>query len=191
MGTPDTATPGFLTTIGRQIIRGPKHGESFCLAALPVGWLPSLHYPYKCSYLEEFSARGAAGFREYVALLERSDQLACPYHAGDWPAIGREALHDFVTLAERPESEREARRPTRARDGARPGLSANDREWLASLFEDPISISLADAETEPQIYNGQHRLCALITSGTPRIVVEIRYQNLVDHLALRIRELRA
>lgn len=190
MDAPDAAIPEPLATIRRQVIRGAKHGDDFCLVALPADWLPSLHHPYKCSYLEEFSARGAAGFREYVDRLERTDQLTCPYHAGDWEAIGREALRHFVDLAERPDAEGEAGRPGRARDGERLGLSDSDREWLASLFGDPISISLAAAETEPQIYNGQHRLCALLAARTPRVVVEIGYQNFVDHLACRGRDPR-
>lgn len=147
---------------------------------VPVESLPPPHNPSSCAHI--------ARFEEFYALLERSpgdspadadmavglrfldsltpeDRDACPRHSANWKAIADESVRILNALGDRVSG-------GYMKEVKRSSLSEGDRQWLGSLFWDPIDIG-AGGYT-----NGQHRGCALRFSGAERAVVVIGHESL-------------
>lgn len=133
--------------------------------AIPVGRLPPPHNPSNCVHFGRFKTLLDGGMaptvagQVFIATLTPADLAACRhYHRANWHAIADASVSILQRLgpAEGPAYVKEAR-------GA--GLPTRDREFLASLFADPVVVS------EGGYSNGQHRGCALRFSGAEKAAV--------------------
>lgn len=146
--------------------------ESFrrIYTAVAVEKLPPPHNPSRCHYKSryeklrrELTTQGVedeleAGWRFWSTLSPETCAI-CRYHKADWAAIAEESVrvidergprdddHDYVAAAQ----------------GSH--LPKRDKEWLRSLFDDPVVIAGGGYT------NGQHRGCALHFSGAKRAAV--------------------
>ncbi len=104
-------------------------------------------------------AQQAEAFGEFTA----ADFATCHYHRADWAKIGAIALEIL-------ESSAEARAVLGQINGDE-RLGDEDRQWLASLFTNPIHWN----DRGRTLINGRHRLCALRTADVPVCPVKGRY----------------
>jgi len=142
--------------------------------ALPVDQLPPPHNPSRCTHIDRFrqiadqhDTPDAQGRwlehdleigRMFLKTLTPDDLHDCPFHNADWRAIADASVRIIETLGRRDTDEYAS-----AASDVR--LRRSDREWLVSLFSDPIFIG-GGAYT-----NGQHRGCALRFSGAKRAAI--------------------
>jgi hypothetical protein len=149
------------------------HEDSGCAFRLiPVRDLPYPHFPSQCAFAALFderaedrqAGRGGRKFVRRLRWMRRRRRAACRYHQADWRAIAAAAEAIVRTQGPRP------RQVLRAVEES--GLGRVERDWLWSLFVDPIAVPPVMDEGDTYGYvNGQHRGCALRFSGYPRAVV--------------------
>lgn len=141
--------------------------------ALPVDQLPPPHNPSRCRHIDRFrqiadeqnTPEGRRWLehdlevgRAFLTTLTPDDLRHCPFHDADWRAIADASVRIIETLGRCDTDEYAAA----ASDTP---LRRNDREWLVSLFSDPIFIGGGTYT------NGQHRGCALRFSGAKRAAI--------------------
>lgn len=107
---------------------------------------------------------GQVASAEMYAATPPSDRALCSYHQADWAGIAAAAgailadgCHDLQQLLSRAEDYTD--------------LGVTERDWLVSLFADPIVWS----DDSTALTNGQHRLCALRAAGVRSCPVEGRF----------------
>lgn len=142
--------------------------------AVPVTSLPPPHNPSDCAHADRFQqilktmpntrqnvlARDLEAGRLFLESLQPNDRKACDYHRGNWRAIADESVAIITSLGVQDTSE-----PYQLEANKR--LKGRDRNWLWSLFNDPIVIN------GRSYTNGQHRGCALRFSGAERAAVVV------------------
>jgi hypothetical protein len=147
--------------------------------AIPVAELPPPHNPASCCHYERFleilkntpDVKGAlereleAGKR-FLCSLTVEDVRRCPYHEADWRAVAEESVCVLEECGEEADVNSLLERAEKAR------LPEVEKEWLCSLFEDPIFIGGGGYT------NGQHRGCALRFSGALRAAIHTRDESL-------------
>lgn len=153
-------------------IRDPIFRDVF--EAIPVTSLPPPHNPSDCAHADRFQhilkampntrqnflARDLEAGRRFLESLQPNDRKACDYHQGNWRAIADESVAIITSLGVQDTSE-----PYELEANKR--LNGRNRNWLWSLFNDPIVID------ERGYTNGQHRGCALRFSGAERAAVVV------------------
>ncbi len=148
--------------------------------AIDVNGLPPPHNPSSCHFYKRFTTiqrhldqQGVkseleAG-RRFMATLSPQDCARCRYHQADWAAIANESVGVIQRLG-----------PSEPYDyyleAGRSDLGKADKEWLLTLFKDPIDVAGGSYT------NGQHRGCALRFSGARRaaVVTDIEFMGVAD-----------
>ncbi len=145
----------------------------------PVTELPPPHNPASCFHHERFleilnnTPNVDVGFereleagRCFLRSLTPGDLSRCRYHNGNWQAVAEESVRVLEECGDEADAEALLERAERAR------LPEVEKEWLCSLFEDPIFIGGGSYT------NGQHRGCALRFSGAERAAIHTRDESL-------------
>jgi len=147
--------------------------------AVPVSDLPPPQNLFRCQHAGRFrdivdrmsvpSVSGIDGALEvgqvFFETLTPADIEACPRHAGQWKAIADESVRIIEALGRQDANAyvAEARRSL---------LPETDRNWLVSLFDDPVVVR------GRSYTNGQHRACALRFSGAYQAAIVTEYESL-------------
>ncbi|MHB1510135.1 MAG: hypothetical protein ACYCST_12225 [Acidimicrobiales bacterium] len=150
-----------------------------CFEVIPVNELPPPHCPARCGHYdrfeqlsEKYSDRDGLTFdaqleigNHFLEALTPKDLASCYFHRANWKAIADESVRIIETLGELSSDDYVA-------ESVRSPLNPDDREWLASLFNDPVRVG------DGSYSNGQHRGCALRFSGAERAAVVTGYETL-------------
>ncbi len=144
-------------------------------AAYPVRNLPPPHGPFKCAHTDRYDTildsledhggdymdRNLQAGSILLQSLTSSDLATCStYHRANWHAIADESVAIITELGIR-DDKGDYQKATKRR------LRGKERDWLFSLFWDPIVIS------DRSYTDGQHRGCALRFSGAQRAAVVV------------------
>ena len=137
-----------------------------------VSELPPPHELSRCLHAKLFDAiletvpetgnrlgRRLEAGRIFVASLGPDDCALCEYHAPDWLSITDAAVSVVQSAGESPTSEEIDRGRKLG------GVKRRDEPFYWSLFDDPIIFG------KGQFWDGQHRACAVRTSGARSLVV--------------------
>ena len=108
--------------------------------------------------------------RHFWGTLSPETCALCRYHKADWAAIAEESVRVIEQLGPRDDDHDYVA----AAQGSH--LPRRDKEWLRSLFADPVVIAGGGYT------NGQHRGCALHFSGAERaaVVTDLEPMGFVD-----------
>jgi hypothetical protein len=146
---------------------------------VPVSELPPPHLPSSCQHYERFEAilkeipesddwmtRNLEAGQLFLNSITPKDLARCRYHKANWGAIADESVRVLEQVGDRAE-------PDEYIDSAgRSKLAKRDKEWLTSLFVDPIFIGGVSYT------NGQHRACALRFSGAECAAIHVDDESL-------------
>lgn len=161
-------------TLFRDVLAlGGRRRETYreVFEAVPIDSLPPPHAPYGCEHHDRFKKMSgeatsdddalAAG-RLFIDSLTDDDRRRCRYHEGDWAAIADASARivDELPGVGDPDYLSAARNWP---------LLDRDRAWLMSLFFHPIVLD----DDRKGYTNGQHRGCALRSSGADRAAVVV------------------
>jgi hypothetical protein len=125
--------------------------------------LPEPH-PFRCSHMQGPDDSGSDLKDTTIHHPTMRDASLCGYHKMRWREIADESVRIVQALGRRdPEDYMSAAEMS--------PLSTPEREWLWSLFHDPIDIS-----NDGGYVNGQHRACAIRFSGAAGVAVVTRYE---------------
>ncbi|MGA9314513.1 MAG: hypothetical protein WBV77_07790 [Solirubrobacteraceae bacterium] len=145
-------------------------GKSF--SVVPVTAFPFAHNPFRCPHYERFcnleracaeAPDGVVGKRWHLTLTG-DDLAACEFHEADWCSIAEASV-----AALRNAGPRATKANLRAACSEQK-LPRDDALWLYWLFADPIDWRPG----EPNVTNGQHRLCALRAAGAQFVAADTR-----------------
>jgi hypothetical protein len=115
---------------------------------------------------QDVDARREAG-RRFLASLTPADLAVCPYHAGDWESVADESVRIIEALGPQDLD-------AYVCAASDTDLPPQERQWLVSLFSDPIEAS------EGGYVDGQHRACALRFSGAPHAAAVTGWEMMAE-----------
>lgn len=131
-----------------------------------VSSLPYFHGPFKCAHRALFETRDSderdeAG-RRFHARLTDEHFAKCEYHQrADWRTVARTSVRLFRAFKDKPRSEFDDAVLNIA-------LPKRDRWELYFLIHDPI----VWGGRSHRVTNGQHRICAIRTSGAGLCLID-------------------